>query len=111
MRERVGLRALLRDLRRELPDLIDAARALPPLLKSAIHQAQAGSLQVPVDAPAVRTLAVSLRASARRRDLVIVTTAVVLGGIIWLAVQRVPAWPGWLLLAGGALGLIAVLRR
>src|SRR5690606_39023249 len=83
MRERVGVRAVLRDIRRELPDLIDAARALPPLLKSAIHQAQAGNLRVPVEAPAARALAASLRASARRRDLVIVSAAVLLGGIIW----------------------------
>ena len=47
-----------------------------------------------------------LRASARRRDAVVIGAALLAGGIVWLAVARNPMWLGWALLAAGLVKII-----
>ena len=46
-----------------------------------------------------------------RRDKMTIAAVVLLGGIVWLAVAREPAWPGWSLVGVGAAWMIAALRR
>jgi len=99
MRERTSVRALLRSLRRELPDLLEAARALPVLVRALLERAQ----RPPPPPPAVppQELRTLLRGATLRRDAVVLGAALLLGGLVWLALARSPAWPGWLLLAAG----------
>ena len=112
MRERIGPKAMLRDLRQQLPDMIEAARTLPPLLKRAVLQAQDGRLQLPVDPRPFEALERSIRESNRRRDAVTAAAALLLGGVLWLALEGDPRWPGVALAALGAAGLLrALLRR
>lgn len=106
MRERTSPRTLFATLRKEWPDLMDVARVLPPLLIGAVRRAQDGALEVPVRAPDLVALQESQRASDRRRDSVIVGSALALGGIVWLAVHEGALWPGWALAAVGALVLL-----
>jgi uncharacterized membrane protein YccC len=96
-------RALLQSLRSQLPDLLETVKSVVPLLKAAAYRAQDGTLQVPLDMPQVEALEQSVLRHGRRWEAAIVGAAIILGGLIWLAVGRAPQWPGWvMLIAGGA---------
>jgi ubiquinone biosynthesis protein len=109
MRERVSLRQILRNLRTQMPELIEAARVLPAVLKGALQKAEGGMLRMLVETPAVELLHAELRRGHRRRDAVILGAAALLGGIVWLALGR-SAWPGWTLTGLGAGWLFIVYR-
>ncbi|HXS19787.1 MAG TPA: ubiquinone biosynthesis regulatory protein kinase UbiB [Steroidobacteraceae bacterium] len=109
MRERMSLRQILRTLRTQLPELIEVARVLPPILKSTVQRAEGGMLRMLVETPAVELLHAELRRGHRRRDAVILGAAALLGGIVWLALGHT-AWPGWTLAAAGAGWLFLVYR-
>jgi len=56
-------------------------------------------------------LRAELARSARRRDAVTLGAALLLGGLVWLAVARAPAAIGWsLVLAGTAVVLYGLWR-
>jgi ubiquinone biosynthesis protein len=109
MRERMSLRQIIHGLRTQLPELIEAARVLPPVLKGALQRAEGGVLRMLVETPAVELLHAEMRRGHRRRDVVIVGAAVLLGGIVWLARDH-GAWPGWVLSALGATWLYLTYR-
>ncbi|MCS6947282.1 MAG: AarF/UbiB family protein, partial [Steroidobacteraceae bacterium] len=103
MNDRVSGAAVLHDLRGHLPEIVDAVRALPPLIKTTVQRAQDGTLRLNVEARDVEALQQTIRDSDRRRDQITVAAALLLGGSVWLAVAREPAWPGWALGGAGAL--------
>ncbi|HTY50906.1 MAG TPA: ubiquinone biosynthesis regulatory protein kinase UbiB [Steroidobacteraceae bacterium] len=109
MRERVSMRTMLKSLRTRLPDLVEAAQLLPGLLKGAVQRP--GSPRLRVELPAAASLEQMLAQSARRREAVTIGAAILLGGLVWLALARRPAWPGWGLLALGAGWIVAARRR
>jgi ubiquinone biosynthesis protein len=109
MRERMSARAALKSLRTRLPELLEAAQALPGVLKSAVQRP--GLPRLTVEFPAAASLERALARSARRREAATIGSAILLGGLVWLAVARQPAWPGWCLLAVGALWLLLGRRR
>jgi ubiquinone biosynthesis protein len=111
MRERVGVKSVIRSLRKQWPDIVDAARVLPGLLAHTVQRAQNGSLRIQVQAPEIAGLKAALRASNRRRDAVTVGAVILLCGLFWLMVDRNPVWPGWLLSAFGAGWLLTAWRR
>lgn len=111
MRERVSGRTVLETLRLQLPEILEAARALPPLLKGAVQRAQDGTLRLQVDTPGIESLKATIRESNRRRDAVTVGAVILLGGLVWLGVGHNPVWPGLALLAIGAAWLLAAWRR
>ncbi|HKZ74370.1 MAG TPA: ubiquinone biosynthesis regulatory protein kinase UbiB [Steroidobacteraceae bacterium] len=111
MRERVSGRTVLESVRLQLPEIVEAVRALPPLLKGAVRRAQDGTLRLQVDAPGIESLQATIRESDRRRDAVTVGAVILLGGLVWLGVDHNPAWPGYALLAVGAAWLVAAWRR
>ena len=49
MAERWSLRAIAKDVRKQLPDMVQALRQLPPLAENAIQRASDGRFSVPVD--------------------------------------------------------------
>jgi ubiquinone biosynthesis protein len=111
MRDRVSGRTVVESLRAQLPEVLEAARALPPLLKGAMQRAQDGTLRLAVEAEGIESLKRTIRDTNRRRDAVTVGAVAALAGIVWLALARDPAWPGWALAVGGALGLLVAWRR
>src|SRR5262249_5111445 len=111
MRERVGVRQVLRSLRTQMPELVETARALPSLLKAAVHRSQGGLFHAQVESPAVEEIKTELRKASRRREAVTVGAAIPLGGLGWLRVNGPGAWPGWLLLALASTWLAVVSRR
>src|SRR3954452_10143437 len=53
MKERVGVRQVFKSLHTQMPELLEAARALPSLLKAAVHRSQGGIFHMQVESPAV----------------------------------------------------------
>ncbi len=102
MRERIGPRAMLHNLRYQLPDMLEAMSELPAVVKEAVRQARGARTGVRLDESVTRSLAHILERSGRRREAVTIGAVILLGGIVWLAVDRGGAWPGWALLILGA---------
>jgi hypothetical protein len=109
MRERMSLRQIIHGVRTQMPELIEAVRVLPAVLKGVLQRAEGGMLRMLVETPAVELLHAELRRGHRRRDAVILGAAALLGGIVWLALGHA-AWPGWALTAVGAGWLFIVYR-
>ncbi len=107
MSDRVSGTTVIESLRTQLPEVLDAVRALPPLLKGAVQQAQDGTLRLRVEAANIDSLQQTIRDSNRRRDGITIAAALLLGAIIWQAVAAQPAWAGWVL---GALGVLQLIR-
>jgi len=111
MRERAGVRAILKGLRSELPEMLEAVRGLPPLLRNAAQRAREGAPPAfRVEAPELEELRAALDAASRRREAVTVAAAILLGGIVWLAIGRQTAWPGWVMVATGTFWLLGLWR-
>jgi ubiquinone biosynthesis protein len=111
MRERVSVRQVFSSLRKQWPELLEAARALPSLLARGVQRAQHGNLRLQIESPEIADLKAALRASNRRRDAITIGAAILLGGLFWLIAARTPMWPGWLLTALGAGWLVTAWRR
>jgi fatty acid desaturase len=98
-------------LRTQLPELLEAARALPSVLKAAVHRSQGGLIHAQVESTAIEAVKAELRRASRRREAMTLGAAILLGGLVWLGVNGVAAWPGWLLLAIAAGWLLMGSRR
>jgi len=109
MRERMGVRQVFRSLRVQMPELLEAARVLPTVIKGALHRAQGGIVRMLVETPEVEALRAEIRRANRRRDAFTVGAVVLLAGLVWLALDRT-IWPGWTLTALGVGGLLAAHR-
>jgi ubiquinone biosynthesis protein len=108
--ERWSLRAIAHDARKQLPDLLQALRQLPPLVENAIQRASDGRLSVPVETKEMEQLRESIKQDGRRRDITLVTAIGALGGIVLIAAENGPVWLGYGLLAASVLGLISLRR-
>jgi ubiquinone biosynthesis protein len=111
MRERVGVKSVIRSLRKQWPDIVDAARVLPGVLARTIQRSHDGTFRVTVETPEIEDLKAALRASNRRRDAITIGAVVLLCGLFWLMVGRDPEWAGWALSAFGAGWLLTAWRR
>ena len=110
MRERVGPRAMIRSVRHQLPDVLEAIHVLPGVFKEAVRQARDGRVGVRLEPEVTAALQQIVARSARRREAVVLGAALLLGGIVWLTVDREPGWPGWTLAAAG-MACILLRRR
>ena len=111
MRERVGIRQVLKSVRTQMPELLEAARALPSLLKAAVHRSQGGIFHMQVDSPALEEMRAEMRKAGRRRDGVTLGSAILLGGLVWLGVDGLGFWPGWALTALGSVWILVCNAR
>ncbi|HPF27466.1 MAG TPA: ubiquinone biosynthesis regulatory protein kinase UbiB [Steroidobacteraceae bacterium] len=111
MADRFSARSVMQSLRGQLPDVIETLRALPPLLRVAAQHAQEGTLRLGIEAAELTRLRRDLDAHRSQRDVVLVAAVLLLAGIVWLAVDRAPAWPGWALCAAAAAALVWRIRR
>jgi ubiquinone biosynthesis protein len=103
--DRFSGRSFAEQFRRQLPDINEAVRALPQVLQQLIQKAGEGTLRIRMDQTPYEELRREIRNSGRRRDQTILGAAVLLAGIVWLAL-RVDWLPGALLTVAG---LVAVL--
>ena len=110
MRERASFGQLLKGLRAQLPEVIETARVLPSLLKAVVHRAQGGTLRMEVDSTGLESLKTQIRSTGRRRDAITVGAAILLGGLVWLALSRGGHWAGWVLTLAGTVWLLVASR-
>jgi len=110
MRERMSVGQLLKNLRRDLPELMETARVLPSLVKAFAHRAQGGVLRMEVESQALDALHTRIRNVGRRRDAITIGAAILLGGLVWLALSRGGHWPGWILTLAGTVWLLVASR-
>jgi ubiquinone biosynthesis protein len=111
VRDKTSGRTLLENARTQLPEILSSIQSLTPLVRSAVQRAQDGRLRLAVEAPEINSLRNEIRRSNRRRDSITIGAALALGGIVWLALARDPAWAGWSLAGTGVAWLLASIRR
>jgi ubiquinone biosynthesis protein len=105
MRERWSVRATLKQLRGQLPDLIESLKEAPTLVQQTLQRAAEGRLVMNVQSPDSELLRAEVRDSARRRDVTLLASSGILGAIVWFALDSDPAWLGVALLLASALTL------
>jgi ubiquinone biosynthesis protein len=103
MRERYSLKETIKEVREQLPVLLDSLQKLPQLTQLAIQRASEHRLSVPIADQDAALMRAQIREEGRRRDRVLMSAVVLLGGIVWLAVDRDPSWPGFALIALSAM--------
>ena len=102
MDEQVGGRAVLRDVRENLPQLRDALRELPAILHHLGEQVAEGRIRFNVQSPELKDIRRQLDEQRRQRYwLTAAATSVVTGALI-MTLGPVP-WLGWTLLGVGAI--------
>jgi ubiquinone biosynthesis protein len=107
MRERTSVRAFVRSLRTQAPELVDAAKGLPFLLRRLLRTEPAA----PAPSTEIRELREELQRGQRRHDAVTLGAVLLLAGFVWLALVRTHPWLGWALAAAGATKLMYGLWR
>src|SRR3954463_6288726 len=110
-REKMSGRAFVANAREQIPDILASLQSLAPLVRSAVQRAQDGRLRLAVEAPEINALRGEIRRTNRRRDRITVAAVALLGGIVWMAVARDPAWVGLVLGGAGVAALIAAIRK
>jgi len=111
VREKMSGRTLLENARAQLPEILTSLQTLAPLVRSAVQRAQDGRLRLAVEAPEINALRNEIKRANRRRDKLTIASAMILGGIVWLALMREPSWAGWALCGVGIAWMIAAIRR
>ncbi|MEM7500814.1 MAG: ubiquinone biosynthesis regulatory protein kinase UbiB [Pseudomonadota bacterium] len=106
MDEQVGGRAVIDSLRANLPQLREAMRELPGVLRNLSEQAANGSLSVKIRSAELDAIHERLENAQRQRFWLTTGAAFAVGGCLVLTLTTA-AWTGGGLLAAGAASLIA----
>jgi ubiquinone biosynthesis protein len=108
-RRRMSPRTVLKEARRQLPELVETLRATPPLLRRLVREAEARKALFPSETAEYRRLLAELRAAGRRRDRTLVAVTVLALGVLWVLLGAEPVVAG-IAAAAGAIGFL-LLRR
>src|SRR6267154_356140 len=95
MRERMSPRSILRRVRTQLPDTIEALKQVPQLFQTAVREATEGRFALKVQNAGLAELREELRRSRRSRDASLAAGVLWLSGLIWLALIVDYKWFGW----------------
>jgi hypothetical protein len=101
MDEQIGGRALLKDVRDNLPQLRDAMRELPAILNHLGEQVAEGRVNFNLQSPDLKVIQVQLEAQRRQRYWLAAAATSVLAGTLIMTLGSIP-WLGWTLLGAGA---------
>jgi ubiquinone biosynthesis protein len=96
MRERMSPRTLLRRMRTQLPDTIEAMKQLPQLFQTAVREAAEGRLTVKVDNHGMAELRHELSRAHGRTDAAIAAGILWFSGLISLTLMTRHQWFGWI---------------
>ena len=102
MSEQVGGRAMLDDLRQNLPQLRDALRQLPEAIHHIAEQARSGGLKLNMNSEELKQISRGLEAQKRQRFWLTVAATGVISGAILLALDG-NTIPGGILLGIGTI--------
>jgi ferric-dicitrate binding protein FerR (iron transport regulator) len=106
MDEQVGGRALLKDVRDNLPQLRDAMRELPAILHQLGEQAADGGVRLKLRSPELGEIQKQLSEQRRQRYWLTIAATGAIAGTLVLTLDTLP-WLGWSLLVGATLAGIA----
>jgi ubiquinone biosynthesis protein len=109
MRERVSPLAILRRVRTQLPDAIEALKQVPQIVQTAVREAAEGRLTFKVENQDLIQLRDELRRSQGQRDLVMAAAALWLSGLACLVLFEQYRWFGWIQM--GAAVVLAIRYR
>ena len=107
MREQLGARALLREVKRQAPKWGETLPALPGLAYETLKLARSGEIEVGIRSEAIDRLSAEIRRANQRTVLVVIGAALLLGAsvILGLGGTQLPMlWgaPIWTWILGGA---------
>jgi ubiquinone biosynthesis protein len=102
MTDRLGGKAMIDDIRDNLPELRETLRELPHWLKAIAEQSATGDLRVRFESRELKELQASMARQQRQRFVLAVAAAAFVGGIVLLTTGQ-PAWLGWSALGASAL--------
>jgi ubiquinone biosynthesis protein len=105
MRERMSPRTVLKQLRYQLPDTVEALKKLPQLFQTAVREASEGRLRLTVEHTGILELRRELQYSNMRRDLALAAGLLWLSGSVWLTAAQHYRWLGWLQMAAAVVTL------
>jgi len=108
MDEQVGGRAMLKDVRDNLPQLRDALRELPTILHHLGEQASEGRIRFNVQSPELKHIRHQLDMQRRQRYWLTLAATGVIAGTLVLTLGSIP-WLGWSLLAAGGIAGVRAL--
>ena len=100
MSEQIGGRAALDQLRQDLPQIRDALRELPGVVRYLAEKISHDDLKLQLNAPEIAALRRDLAMQQRRRYLFACGATAILSGVLVLLLGNV-AWAGWLLVGSG----------
>jgi ubiquinone biosynthesis protein len=104
MDEQIGVRAVLEDLRENLPQIRETLKELPAAIRLLSEQAGKGRLRFDVRAPELPRLDRELRIARRQRFWLTIGFTGFVSGALVLGLTGT-AWAGWMLVAAGIAGL------
>jgi ubiquinone biosynthesis protein len=106
MLERMSPRSILKQLRTQLPDTIEALKQLPQLFQNAVRDASEGRLRLQVEYTGLPDLRRELEHSSMRRDIAFAAGVLWLSGSLWLAAASPHyRWLGWIQIVGAIISL------
>ncbi|MFO0449838.1 MAG: AarF/UbiB family protein, partial [Pseudomonadota bacterium] len=108
-RDRLSPRAVLKEWRRQVPDLVESLKAAPGLVRRIVREGEHRDYLLRGNLPRLEELRAEIDRSARRTDRTIVACTLLGGGALWFTF----GWPAPWLGAGLAVaaGAYLVLRR
>lgn len=106
MDEQVGGRAMLRNLREDLPQIREALRELPGVIRYLSKQISHGDLKVRVNAPELREIRDQLRKQQKQRYWLAVGATTIITGTLILTWGFLPAL-AWTLIGAGVFATFA----
>ena len=106
MDEQVGGRAMLKDVRENLPQLRDALRELPAILNHVGEQVAEGRIRFNLQSPELKAIREQLDEQRRQRYWLTAAATSVVTGALLMILGPAP-WAGWILLGIGALAAYA----
>ncbi|MEJ2274876.1 MAG: ubiquinone biosynthesis regulatory protein kinase UbiB [Woeseiaceae bacterium] len=101
MDEQVGGRAMLRDVRENLPQLREAIREIPTILQQIGEQAAEGRIRFNLQSPELEEIRQQLDEQRRQRYWLAAATTCIVSGALVMTLGSI-AWAGWGLLGAGA---------
>jgi ubiquinone biosynthesis protein len=100
MDEQVGARAMIDDLRENLPQLRQALRELPGVIRELSERAKAGDLALDLRSAEIERIRAELEGQRRQRYWLVVAMTSLLAGTLVLTLYSSPVIGGGLLVAG-----------
>ncbi len=111
MRERISPRTLLKRLRQQLPDVVQAAKLLPQIFQNVTRESAEGRFALNLHVQEIEALRAEIRRGHARRDGVLLGAMLWMGGATCLALFPWASLLGWsLMLAGTVVAIVKFVR-